>query len=112
MIEEAARRIREGGECLLASPEGTRSHDGRLLPMKRGVFMLARKALRPIVCVTVIGGHERMPRGACPMPPRRGRRRDREETLAPCGRGCPSEARAGEGSLLIARRSPLNRLAR
>ena len=32
--------------------------------MKRGAFLLASLAARPIVCVTVIGGHERMPRGS------------------------------------------------
>jgi hypothetical protein len=33
--------------------------------MKRGAFILAEAAApQPIVCVTVIGGHERMPRGS------------------------------------------------
>jgi 1-acyl-sn-glycerol-3-phosphate acyltransferase len=46
------------------SPEGTRSRDGELLPLKRGALLLAREAARPLVCVTVIGGHQRMPRGS------------------------------------------------
>lgn len=62
-VAEAARRVREG-ECVLVSPEGTRSWDTRLLPMKRGAMLLACEAARPIVCVTVIGGHARLPRGA------------------------------------------------
>lgn len=62
-IARAARRVRDG-ECVLVSPEGTRSRDGRLLPMKRGAFMLAEQSERPIVLVTVIGGHQRMPRGS------------------------------------------------
>ena len=57
-----AERMREGA-CVLVSPEGTRSWDGRLLPMKRGAFVLARQARCPIVCVTVVGGHDRLPRG-------------------------------------------------
>jgi 1-acyl-sn-glycerol-3-phosphate acyltransferase len=62
-IARAAARVREG-ECALVSPEGTRSPDGKLLPMKRGAFLLAEAAERPIVLVTLIGGHARLPRGA------------------------------------------------
>jgi 1-acyl-sn-glycerol-3-phosphate acyltransferase len=62
-VARAAERVREG-ECVLVSPEGTRSWDGNLLPMKRGAFLLALAAERPIVCVTVVGGHARLPRGA------------------------------------------------
>jgi 1-acyl-sn-glycerol-3-phosphate acyltransferase len=61
-IARAARRVCEG-ECVLVSPEGTRSWDGKLLPMKRGTFELAAASGRPIVCVTVIGGRERLARG-------------------------------------------------
>jgi 1-acyl-sn-glycerol-3-phosphate acyltransferase len=64
----AAERIR-GGACVLISPEGTRSWDGELLPMKRGAFILAREAAAPIVCATVIGAHERLPRGAFAVRP-------------------------------------------
>ena len=32
--------------------------------MKRGAFMLAAAAARPIVCLTVLGAHERMPFGS------------------------------------------------
>lgn len=62
-VADAAGRV-HGGACALVSPEGTRSWDGRLLPMKRGAFLLAEQARRPIVCVTVIGGHARLARGA------------------------------------------------
>jgi len=62
-VAGAAERVAKG-ECVLISPEGTRSWDGRLLPMKRGAFILAAASGRPIVCVTVIGGHARMPRGS------------------------------------------------
>jgi 1-acyl-sn-glycerol-3-phosphate acyltransferase len=67
-VAEAARRVREGA-CVLVSPEGTRSWDGRLLPMKRGAFLLALAAGRPIVCVTVAGGVARLPRGAAAVRP-------------------------------------------
>lgn len=62
-IAEAARRVREG-EAVLVSPEGTRSWDTRLLPMKRGAMALAVASGRPTVCVTVLGGHARLPRGS------------------------------------------------
>jgi 1-acyl-sn-glycerol-3-phosphate acyltransferase len=62
-VAGAAERVARG-ECVLVSPEGTRSADGRLLPMKRGAFLLAVASTRPVVCVTVIGGHGLMPRGS------------------------------------------------
>jgi 1-acyl-sn-glycerol-3-phosphate acyltransferase len=67
-IDAAAARVREGA-CVLVSPEGTRSWDGRLLPMKRGAFLLARSSERPIVCVTVAGAHDRLPRGCAAVRP-------------------------------------------
>jgi 1-acyl-sn-glycerol-3-phosphate acyltransferase len=62
-VARAAERARKG-ECVLVSPEGTRSRDGKLLPLKRGAFLLAIASGRPVVCVTVVGAHERMPRGS------------------------------------------------
>lgn len=67
-VASAAARV-AAGECVLVSPEGTRSWDGELLPMKRGAFMMAMAARRPIVCVTLIGGHARMPRGSAVVRP-------------------------------------------
>lgn len=62
-VARAAERAKRG-VVILVSPEGTRSWDGNLLPMKRGAFLLAEAAAVPIVCVTVIGGNERLPRGS------------------------------------------------
>jgi 1-acyl-sn-glycerol-3-phosphate acyltransferase len=67
-VARAAERVARG-ECVLVSPEGTRSWDGELLPMKRGAFLLAATSKRPIVCVTLIGGHARMPRGTSVVRP-------------------------------------------
>ena len=69
-LARAARRIQDGA-CVLVSPEGTRSWDGRLLPMKRGAFLLVRAAARPIVCVTLSGARERLPRGRLGIKPGR-----------------------------------------
>ena len=62
-ILAAAARV-AAGECALISPEGTRSRDGQLLPFKRGALLLATSSERPVVCVTVIGGHACLPRGS------------------------------------------------
>lgn len=51
------------GNYMLVSPEGTRSWDGGLLPMKRGAFILAIDSRRPIVPVVLHGAHAAMPRG-------------------------------------------------
>lgn len=63
-IARAARLIREKGYSFLIYPEGTRSWDGTMLPLRRGGFFLALEAGAPIVPVTITGTHELMPRGA------------------------------------------------
>ncbi|HEY6007361.1 MAG TPA: lysophospholipid acyltransferase family protein [Geobacteraceae bacterium] len=53
----AAERIR-GGTSVVIFPEGTRTEDGRLLPFKRGGFVIAAKAGVPIVPCTISGSRE------------------------------------------------------
>jgi 1-acyl-sn-glycerol-3-phosphate acyltransferase len=69
-VARAADALR-GGRCILVSPEGTRSRGGVLLPMKRGAFILARAAERPVVCVTLVGAHARLPRDRFAVTPGR-----------------------------------------
>lgn len=53
-MEMAAEIIRKG-KCVVMFPEGTRSTDRRLLPFKRGGFMLAVRAGVPVVPITING---------------------------------------------------------
>ncbi len=53
-IENAAGRIK-GGTSVLIFPEGMRSYSEKLLPFKRGAFMLASRSEAPIVPVAVTG---------------------------------------------------------
>lgn len=62
-IARAAALIKERGLSFLIFPEGTRSRQGDLLPLRRGGFFLALEAGVPIVPVTIRGAYELMPRG-------------------------------------------------
>lgn len=53
-MEYAAQKIRDGVSVIIF-PEGTRSMDGKLLPFKRGGFLLAARAGVPIVPFTISG---------------------------------------------------------
>lgn len=53
-MDEAAATIRQG-KSVVMFPEGTRSTDQKLLPFKRGGFILARKAGVPVIPVTING---------------------------------------------------------
>jgi 1-acyl-sn-glycerol-3-phosphate acyltransferase len=52
-----------GGISVVVFPEGTRSPDGRLLPFKRGGFLLAAKTRVPIVPVTINGSGKVLSKG-------------------------------------------------
>lgn len=62
-MNRAAARIR-GGLSVLIFAEGTRSHDGHLLPMKKGAFVLAIEAGVPVQPVVVRGTRDLLPRGS------------------------------------------------
>lgn len=61
-VEEALATLKRSRVSLLVYPEGTRSYDGRLLPFKRGVFLLAIRSGLPIVPVTLHGATGVMPK--------------------------------------------------
>jgi 1-acyl-sn-glycerol-3-phosphate acyltransferase len=53
----AATNVLKSGRSVHIFPEGTRSFDGKLLPFKRGAFLVAQKGGAPVLPVTIIGSH-------------------------------------------------------
>lgn len=67
-IEAAAEKMKQGVSFLIY-PEGTRSPDGRLLPFRRGAFVLAIKAGVPVVPVACSGAHRIVPKNSYHITP-------------------------------------------
>lgn len=61
-VNQAVRSL-QAGHSFLVFPEGTRSRDGRLQPLKKGVFIMAMKVGAPIVPVSVSGSSKIMAKG-------------------------------------------------
>lgn len=60
-VKETLKRLRAG--CLITFfPEGTRSRDGELAPLKPGIAVLAGRAKVPVVPVGIAGTFESWPR--------------------------------------------------
>lgn len=62
-LKETLRRLRAGGIVTLF-PEGSRSRDGSLGPLKSGIGMLASRSKVPIVPVVIAGAFQAWPRSA------------------------------------------------
>jgi long-chain acyl-CoA synthetase len=52
------------GFSVIVFPEGARSADGRMLPMREGIGLLATSLRIPVVPVHIEGAHEMLPKGA------------------------------------------------
>lgn len=59
---DSAEKMLKQGMSLVIFPEGSRSHDGHMLPFKRGAFMLASEFGLPVVPMTINGSFKAMPR--------------------------------------------------
>ncbi|MFL6214047.1 MAG: lysophospholipid acyltransferase family protein [Blastocatellia bacterium] len=66
---KAATELLRKGKSYVVYPEGTRSPDGRLLPFKKGAFMMAIEAGVPVVPVTVSGATRIMPKAKIEVHP-------------------------------------------
>src|ERR1044072_2023461 len=62
-LQRAARLLGDGVSAFLF-PEGTRTRDGALQPLKKGGFRLALESGLPLVPVTIKGTRRAMPRGS------------------------------------------------
>jgi 1-acyl-sn-glycerol-3-phosphate acyltransferase len=61
-LHKAKQRMK-GGISLVVFPEGTRNNDEKLLPFKRGGFLLAIRTQTSIVPVTICGSGTVLPKG-------------------------------------------------
>lgn len=67
-VELAVQCLRDGLSFAIY-PEGTRSRDGRLLPFKKGAFVMAIQAGVPVVPVSIVGAQKMMRKGEWIMRP-------------------------------------------
>jgi 1-acyl-sn-glycerol-3-phosphate acyltransferase len=61
-VDVAVQYLKEG-LSFAVYPEGTRSRDGRLLPFKKGTFVMAIEAGVPVVPVSIVGAQALMRKG-------------------------------------------------
>jgi 1-acyl-sn-glycerol-3-phosphate acyltransferase len=62
-LKETLRRLK-AGELVLIFPEGTRTHDGEVAPLKPGFIAVARRSRVPLIPVGLDGAYQAWPRSA------------------------------------------------
>ena len=62
-LKETLKRLK-AGELVLIFPEGTRTHDGEVAPLKPGFIAVARRSRVPLVPVGLDGAYQSWPRTA------------------------------------------------
>jgi len=60
-LKETLKRLK-GGKKVLVFPEGTRTSDGKIAPLKPGFLAVARRSKVPLVPVAITGAFEALPR--------------------------------------------------
>ncbi|HEX8242119.1 MAG TPA: lysophospholipid acyltransferase family protein [Longimicrobium sp.] len=69
-LRVAGEKIRRSPGAVVIFPEGTRSHTGRLMPFKKGAFILAAESRVAIVPTAISGSFEIMRKGSWRINPR------------------------------------------
>jgi 1-acyl-sn-glycerol-3-phosphate acyltransferase len=69
-LNRAGELMREDNSAIIIFPEGTRSLDGRMLPFKKGAFMLGLHTGVPIVPTALVGTFDIMQKGGWRIRPR------------------------------------------
>jgi 1-acyl-sn-glycerol-3-phosphate acyltransferase len=64
LMEKTAARMKRYGLSPVLFPEGTRSRDGRLAPLKTGALQFALAAGVPVQPIAILGSAEALPKGA------------------------------------------------
>lgn len=67
-LKRAGELIREGAD-IIAFPEGTRSDDGKVHPLKKGIFVVALEAGVPIIPLVIEGTRHVMPKNSFQIRP-------------------------------------------
>jgi 1-acyl-sn-glycerol-3-phosphate acyltransferase len=62
-LKETLKRLK-AGELVLIFPEGTRTHDGEVAPLKPGFIAVARRSRVPLIPVAIDGAFQAWPRSA------------------------------------------------
>jgi 1-acyl-sn-glycerol-3-phosphate acyltransferase len=62
-LKETIKRLKRG-EKVLIFPEGTRSADGLIAPLKPGFLSVARRSQVPLIPVAITGAFDALPRGS------------------------------------------------
>ena len=63
-LKGVGEKLKERGVSVVFAPEGTRSGDGRLLPFKKGAFVMAVETGIPILPVTIDGTRNSLAKGS------------------------------------------------
>lgn len=61
-LREMLKRLQQG-ELVLMFPEGTRTSDGEIAPLKPGFIPVARRSQVPMMPIAIVGAYDCLPKG-------------------------------------------------